>query len=123
MDQDTKDFLKTMCFVIPLSILFTYFLQKCSDKKYEEHERTVKYELEVVDKYNCIGSSFHLIGGRASEQEYHIIYKVKPLTPEAEKEYYGDGEEDDDVPYILYRKLEVGRKVVGTRYWLQSYNF
>jgi len=122
-NTDWKGFLKTMCLVLPLAIVFTYFMDACSKKNYEEHERTVKYEIEVIDKYDCIGSSWHLVGGRASEQEYHIVYKVKPLTPEAEKEYYGNGEEDDEVPYTLYRKVKIGRKIIGTRYWISGYNF
>jgi hypothetical protein len=123
MNKDTISFVKTLCVVIPLSIIFTYLLSRCSENHQKEHDKNVKYQIEVVDKYDCIGSSWYLVGGRSSEQEYHVIYKVTPLTPQANEEYYGDGEEDDEVPYTLYRKINVGQKFNGTDYNIKRYNF
>jgi len=123
MDKDTISFIKTLCVVIPLSIIFTYLLSRCSENYQKEHDENVKYQIEVIDKYDCIGSSWHLVGGRSSEQEYHVIYKVTPLTPQADEEYYGDGEEDDEVPYTLYRKINVGQKINGTCYNIKRYKF
>ena len=123
IDKDTKDFLKVICIILPFAIVFTYFLNCWVEKNHKEHENNVKYQIEVVDKYDCIGSTWHLVGGRASEQEYHVIYKVTPLTPEADKEYYGNGEEDDEVPYAMYRKIYVGQKFNGTCYNIKRYNF
>ena len=125
MDKDTISFLKTLCVVVPLSIIFTYFLSRCSENHQKEHDQNVKYQIEVIDKYDCIGSSWHLVGGRASEQEYHVIYKVTPLTPQADEEYniYNNSEEDDEVPYTLYRKIHVGQKFNGTYYNINRYKF
>jgi len=106
-----------------LSVLFTYTLSYCADKNREEYVQTTKYELTVIDKYETIGSNFHLIGGRTSETEYHIIYNVKPLTENAKKNYYGSGEEDDEVDYKIYRKLNIGRKVVGTYNFINGYTY
>lgn len=90
-----------------------YALVKYDDKVEKEKYQASLYEIEVLDKYDCIGSSYHVIGGRASEQEYHVVYKVKPLTETAKQYYYGTGEEDDKVPYYLYRKINVGSKHRG----------
>lgn len=117
-----KDFFKFIGVILPFAILFSYFLEWYAEKNNKEHEDNVKYQIEVVDKYDCIGSTWHLVGGRASEQEYHVIYKVTPLTPKADEEYYGNGEEDDEVPYAMYRKIYVGQKFNGTYYNIKRYN-
>lgn len=90
-----------------------YSLVRCSDKQMEEEYQASLYEIEIIDKYDYIGSSYHVIGGRASEQEFHVVYTVKPLTKTARKRYYGTGEKDDEVPYYLYRKINVGKKLRG----------
>lgn len=100
-----------------------YSLVRCSDKQMEEEYQASLYEIEVINKYDCIGSSFHLIGGRASEQEYHVVYKVKPLTETAKKRYYGTGEEDDEVSYKNYRKLNIGEKFTGHSVNLLNYYY
>ena len=86
---------------------------KYEKEKVQETINSTEYRIEVIDKYDCIGSTYHLIGGRAPEQEYHVIYKVIPLTENADKHYYGDGEEDDEVSYKTYRKIKVGDSFKG----------
>lgn len=100
-----------------ITVIGGYFiLYSCSKYEKERVQKTInstEYRIEVIDKYDCIGSTYHLIGGRAPEQEYHIIYKVIPLTENADKHYYGDGEEDDEVSYKTYRKIKVGDSFKG----------
>ena len=122
IDKDTKDFLKVICLILPFAIVFSYLAECCARKNRVEHENSVKYQIEIVDKYDCIGSTWHLVGGRAPEQEYHVIYKVTPLTPKADEEYYGDGEEDDEVSYAMYRKIYIGQKFNGTSNNIKRYN-
>lgn len=86
---------------------------KYEKEKVQETINSTEYRIEVIDKYDCIGSTYHLIGGRAPEQEYHVIYKVIPLTENADKHYYGNGEEDDEVSYKTYRKIKVGDSFKG----------
>ena len=102
-----------MVLIVGAGMWVFFSLVRCSDKYMEEEYQASLYEIEVIDKYDCIGSNYHLIGGRASEQEYHVVYKVKPLTETARKRYYGTGEKDDKVPYYLYRKINVGSKHKG----------
>jgi hypothetical protein len=98
-------------------MIIGYFIFKsCSNYEKERAQEilnSTEYRIEVIDKYDCIGSTYHLIGGRAPEQEYHIIYKVIPLTENADKHYYGDGEEDNEVSYKTYRKIKIGDKFKG----------
>ena len=86
---------------------------KYEKEKVQETINSTEYRIEVIDKYDCIGSTYHLIGGRTSEQEYHVIYKVIPLTENADRHYYGNGEEDDEVSYKTYRKIKVGDSFKG----------
>ena len=82
---------------VMLSPLFIQCAKSQNEKAMAEYESRV-YLIEIIDKYDHLGSSWHLIGGRATEQEYHIIYKATPLTEEAKKllaieaTVYGDGE-------------------------------
>lgn len=100
-----------------ITMIGGYFIfhscSKYEEERIQESINSTEYRIEVIDKYNCIGSTYHLIGGRAPEQEYHIIYKVIPLTENADKHYYGDGEEDDEVSYKTYRKIKIGDNFKG----------
>ena len=123
-DIDWKFEIFRWTFTITLVGLFLggiYMLDSCSNKQMEEERAATLYEIEIIDKYDCIGSTYHLVGGRAPEQEYHIIYKVTPLTKMAKKKYYGNGEEDDEVQYRVYRKLNIGHKFRGHSNDLWSY--
>lgn len=100
-----------ICFVI--TAIFSPLIIKCSrniiEKNRAEYESKV-YLIEIIDKYDYLGSSLHFIGGRATEQKYHIIYKVTPLTEEAKKNFHYTGEHDDEVDFKTYRKYKVGDK-------------
>lgn len=109
-------------FLIAFGILFGIgILSKCSQPIREKEYAETLYEIEILDKYDYIGSSWHLIGGRASEQEYHVVYKVTPITEEAKKKYYGDTEEDTEVSYTKYRKINVGQKFTGSNPYIGAY--
>ncbi len=88
-------------------------IKEHEQNKIEELRISKKYKIEVLDKYDCIGSTYHFIGGRVSEQEYHVIYKVIPLSDIADRYYYGDGVEDDNLPYKIYRKIKIGDSFIG----------
>jgi len=121
--QSRLDSIQTFFSIVIMVILIGSLIGFCiwiSNDSKNSYENTW-YEIEVIDKYDYLGSSFHIIGGRATEQEYHIIYKVTPLTDEARKNYYGNGEEDDEVPYSIYRKVSIGKKFKGHSDWITSY--
>ena len=115
MKSDIIDVIKIFLFIVTVlicSYMLVSFLTKCSDVNHKKYLETTKYEITVVDKYETIGSTFHVVGGRASEKEYHVIYTVKPLTENAKKNMYGDTEKDEEFEYKSYRKAEIGKKYI-----------
>ena len=112
MTQDDKRACITITISFAIAAILSPLLIKCSntlaEKDRVEYESKV-YLIEIVDKYDHLGSSWHLVGGRATEQEYHIIYKATPLTEEAKKNFYYR-ERDDEVDFKTYRKYKVGDK-------------
>jgi hypothetical protein len=57
--------------------------------------------------YDDLGSNWHLIGGRATEQEYHVIYKYRVTNrPGQENKWYIS---ETTVNGGRYRKLHVGQ--------------
>lgn len=85
--------------------IYGFVHDRSQNKKYGE----LKYEFVITDKYDDLGSNWHLIGGRATEQEYHIVYKYR-LTNRPDR--------DDNMKWYVsettvsgsrYRKLQVGQ--------------
>ena len=115
INMKNKDFIIN-CLFIGIALICFYMLcssaSKWSVANHKKYLETTKYEITVVDKYETIGSTFHIIGGRASEKEYHVIYTVKPLTENAKKNMYGDYEKDEKFQYKSYRKAEIGKKYI-----------
>ena len=111
MTQEDKESLISVIVSFAIAIMVFPLFMQCEKSQREkaraEYESKV-YLIEIVDKYDHLGSSWHLVGGRATEQEYHIIYKATPLTEEAKKNFYYSGEHDDEVSFKTYHKYKVG---------------
>lgn len=100
-------------FSIIISIPLHRSCENYENKKHQEYIQKTKFEIKIIDKYETIGSKYYLVGGRVPEKEYHIIYKVIPLTENAEKvlaeSFYGS-ERDTEIQYKSYRKVQIGQK-------------
>ncbi len=97
-------FWKVIIVVLPISILLTIGIESCSDNYKKNHPTKYDtYEILILDKYEDIGSSWHLVGGRASETEYHIYYKYCNRT----KNTYWK-ETTKTVDGTKYRKYNIG---------------
>ena len=85
--------------------IYGFVHDRSQNKKYGE----LKYEFVITDKYDDLGSNWHLIGGRATEQEYHIVYKYR-LTNRPDREdnmkWYG---RETTVSGSRYRNLQIGQ--------------
>lgn len=99
---------------IPTLIIFLIctigFIISCNEQieRDEKYGSEPHYEFVVLEKYEKIGSSFHIWGGRASETEYHIVYKYR-CTNRPEKRCYKKWiVDDDEVKYKNYRIINVG---------------
>lgn len=110
MKQSTEDTIEIIAFIfftvaIVVGIVCSVINDKRQDKKYGK----IQYELVVTDKYEDIGSTFHLVGGRASEQKYHVVYKYR-LTNRPDNDnnmiWY---ESETTVSGSTYRTLYVGQ--------------
>lgn len=76
-------------------------------QKLKEEYGEVNYEFVITDKYEKLGSNFHVLGGRATETEYHVIYKYRIENRPNQK---WSQDLDTEVSSSNYRKLKVGYK-------------
>lgn len=98
--------------IIAVVVFFAMSVERKENKEYGEKN----YEFRIVDKYETLGSSYHLIGGRATETEYHIVYEVR-CTNRPDDEHWSNWREfDDEVNCRKYRKYEKG-KVYKSKYF------
>lgn len=94
--------------VITLAVagcIYGFVHDRSQDKKYGE----IKYEFVITDKYEDLGSTCHLIGGRSTEQKYHIIYRYRLTNrPDLERnmKWY---DSETTVSGSQYRKLRIGQ--------------
>ena len=88
--------------IILLSIaLFIGF--EIAGNEYQKRHPPDTYEIVIIDKYDDIGSSWHIVGGRASETEYHIVYKYRNKTKNTYWQEY-----TRVVNGTRYRKYKIG---------------
>lgn len=108
--RNIEDILKVIFGIIIIVLALTGFIygfvhDRSQDKKYGE----LKYEFVITDKYEDLGSTFHLIGGRSTEQKYHIVYRYR-LTNRPDDDnnmkWYGG---EVTVSGSRYRKLQIGQ--------------
>ena len=97
-------FWKVMVIVLPIAILLTYGMSACKNTWAKNHPiKYDTYEILIVDKYEDIGSTLHLVGGRASETEYHIVYKYCNRTKNTSWE-----DKTRTINGTKYRKYNIG---------------
>jgi hypothetical protein len=97
---------------VPISIYF--------DHKTEEKYGPEKYEIVILDKWEDIGSTYHLVGGRAPETEYHVQYKYR-CTNRPDDEFKSNWQErDTEVKYPRYKKYKVGTRYVSDSYFINT---
>lgn len=91
----------------------------CVDEaKAEKELGTESYEIVIVDKYECLGSSFHLIGGRATETEYHLVYNYRCTNRPKDKNLSEWKSRNAKVNHSTWSKYNIGEKRtrLGTYY-------
>ncbi len=85
---------------------------------YEKHENKTygekTYEIVIEDKYENLGSTFHIIGGRATETEYHLIYRYRLTNRPKDKTASVWRETDRKVSYMTYRGCNVGDRLTSS---------
>lgn len=72
------------------------------------------YEIVIDDKYENLGSTFHIIGGRATETEYHLVYRYRLANRPKDKTASVWQEIDREVSYLTYREYNVGDRLTSS---------
>jgi hypothetical protein len=92
-----------------------------NEKRDNEQYGRINYEFKIVDKYDKLGSHYHMVGGqRSSETEYHVIYHYR-LTNRPNRDnnmiWY---ERDKEVPYTKYRRYKIGDTLKSNNLYLPN---
>ena len=110
MKQSTEDTIEIIAYIFfTVAIVVGFVCSVIHDKRQDKKYGKIQYEFVVTDKYEDIGSTFHLVGGRASEQKYHVVYKYR-LTNRPDNDnnmIWYEGE--TTVSGSTYRTLYVGQ--------------
>lgn len=85
--------------------IYGFIHDRSQNKKYGE----LKYEFVITDKYDDLGSNWHLIGGRATEQEYHIVYKYRLINRPDRDDNMKWYVSETTVSGSRYRQLQIGQ--------------
>ena len=108
--RSAEDILKTIAVITTIALAVVGFIygfvhDRSQNKKYGE----IKYEFVITDKYEDLGSTVHLIGGRATEQKYHIIYKYRLTNRPDDEDNMKWYSSETTVSGSRYRNLQIGQ--------------
>ena len=81
-----------------------------SAKEQEEQQQYEYYEWTIIDKYECVESTWHLIRENSTKKEYHIKAVRRPANDKAMFDYAI--EDDFDVEKSRYDRYYIGQKIV-----------
>ncbi len=108
--HNVEGILKTIFNIVIVTLLVGGLIYSCvHDNSQNNKYGETKYEFVITDKYEDLGSTWHLIGGRSTEQKYHIIYRYR-LTNRPDRDdnmkWYNS---ETTVSGSQYRKLQIGQ--------------
>ena len=107
LDENTRNNLSMIIVIMFICFPISFLIVNGCEKYNKNHPlKYDTYEILILDKYEDIGSSWHLVGGRASETEYHIYYKYCNRTKNTRWE-----ETTRTVDGTTYRKYKIGDRV------------
>jgi len=114
MSGKIKDIITKAAYIVGTFALIAGFIyalihDKMLDKKYG----TPRYEYVITDKYEDIGSTWHLVGGRASESKYHVVYRYRLTNRPDNKNNLVWYNGETTVSGSRYRELNTGQTLYG----------
>ena len=83
------------------------------DKQTIQEHGEKQYEFVITDKYEDLGSTWHLIGGRATETEYHVVYKYRVTNRPDDEDNLVWYRDETSVGGSTYRRYHVGQTLYG----------
>jgi hypothetical protein len=92
-----------------------------NEHKTEEKYGPEKYEIVILDKWEDIGSTYHLIGGRAPETEYHVQYKYRCINRPDDEYKSNWHDRDTEVKYPRYKEYKVGMRYISNSYFINTW--
>jgi hypothetical protein len=78
-------------------------------KELEKQYGKELWEFVIEEKYEPIGSNFHLIGGRSTETEYHIVFRSRCVNRPNDSIMSVWKRHDQEVDYLTYRYYQQGK--------------
>ena len=108
-NSDKKDWDSIFWIVFMIAIIIGFICGIIHDRNTKKQYGEIRYEFVITDMYNDLGSNWHLIGGRATEQEYHVIYKYRLTNRPANEDNMKWYVREATVSGSRYRKLHVGQ--------------
>ena len=113
-DFTNGEFIEFIFIVFWVIVGTVFMIIACiEDKQTEKKYGEIKYEIFIKDKYDYLGSNFHLVGGRATEQEYHVEYNYRVTNRPDSKDNMKWYRRDEEVSVNKYRKIKVGKTYIS----------
>lgn len=120
-NSDITEFIFGILFIlVVIGCIIGGCIAACLDNKKEKELGAETYEIVIEDKYECLGSTWHLVGGRATETEYHLVYKYRCVNRPNDEYLSKWHTDDDEVCHTTWQRYNVGDKIKTTnRYYLR----
>lgn len=120
-NSDITEFIFGILFILlVIGCIIGGCIAACIDNKKEKELRAETYEIVIEDKYECLGSTWHLVGGRATETEYHLVYKYRCVNRPNDEYLSKWHTDDDEVCHTTWQRYNVGDKIKTTnRHYLR----
>lgn len=101
--------------IVVVGAIIAGIFEQRQEKKVEKELGKETYEVVITDKYDCLGSEWHLIGGRATETEYHLVYKYRCINRPKDEHKSCWRSNDKEVGHSTWVKHEIGDKFTTQR--------
>lgn len=107
-DEITDLIFGFLFFIVVVGSIIAGIFEQRQEKKTEKELGKETYEVVITDKYDCLGSEWHLIGGRATETEYHLVYKYRCINRPKDEHKSSWKSRDNDVSHSTWAKYKIG---------------
>lgn len=105
-----KDKLYAILYVLASLVVIAGFVYGfVHDRLLKEKYGEAEYEFVITDMYEDLGSTYHLVGGRATEQKYHVVYKYRVTNRPNLKDNMVWYSRETTVSASRYRRYRIGQ--------------
>ena len=109
-----KDKLLAILYVLASLVVIAVFVYGfVHDRLLKEKYGEAEYEFVITDMYEDLGSTYHLVGGRVTEQKYHVVYKYRVTNRPNLKDNMVWHNRETTVSAGRYRRYRIGQTLYG----------